>query len=93
MNEGDASMLTPDADMFHATSTNPYAYILESEPGSVYGTNLVMKKRDLPKVDGHQYTAQELYDKATPLGLTVQEYLEQGFYPKLQQPVPWKSGR
>lgn len=87
----DDTELTPDADLFHATSKNPYLYILESEPGSVYGSTPRYKKRDLPKVDGHQYTAREIYDLAEERSMTVQQYMEQVFYSKLQQPVPWNS--
>jgi hypothetical protein len=83
--------LAPDADMFHATSKKPYVYILESKPGTVYGSSPRMNKRDLPKVDGHQYTAQEVYDSAAARSMTVQQYMEQVFYPWMQVPVPWNT--
>lgn len=83
--------LGPDVDMFHATSTNPYLYILEQEPGIV-GSTPKYKQRDLPTVDGHRYTATEIYKEATRLAMTVQEYMEKVFYPHLQQPVPWLTG-
>jgi len=89
--EKDEGELATDADMFHATSQKPYVYILESEPGNIYGSTPRMKKRDLPTVGGHSYTAQEIYDKAEARSMTVQQYMEQVFYPKLQQPVPWKT--
>lgn len=89
----DASELAPDADLFHATSTKPYVYILENKPGFLYGSDTSMQKRDLPKVAGHQYTAQEVYDAANAEGrnMTVQQYMEQVFYPMLKLPVPWNT--
>jgi hypothetical protein len=91
-NSYDESELAPEAELFHATSKQPYVYIFEDNPGRIYsGTR--MKKIDLPTVDGHRYTAQEVYDAAQnyPSGaMNVQQYLEQVFYPSLKQPIPWK---
>jgi len=88
----DHSELGPDIEMFHATSKQPYIYTLEKEPGTVYGSSTVMKRRDLPTVDGHRYTAQEIYDAASGRSMTVQQYMEQVFYPMIKQPVPWNTG-
>lgn len=83
--------LGPDVDMFHATSIAPYLYILEQEPG-VVGSTPKYKQRDLPTVDGHRYTAAEIYKKAEEREMTVQEYMEKVFYPHMLQPVPWLTG-
>ena len=83
--------LVPQADLYHSSSIKPYVYMYENEPGKVLGSNPVLKKRDLPKVDGHQYTAKEIYDAAEARGMTTQEYMEKVFYPMMQQPVPWVS--
>jgi len=91
-NSSDHSELGPDIEKFHATSKAPYIYTLEKEPGALYGSNTVMKRRDLPTVDGHRYTAQELYDAASARSMTVQQYMEQVFYPMIKQPVPWATG-
>lgn len=85
-------------DLFHATSKNPYVYVLEPDPSSWEqwtgkGDDTTYRKvrtQQLPTVNGQQYTAQDVYDAATERGMTVQQYLEQVFYPMLKQDVPWK---
>jgi len=84
--------LQPDADEFHATSKKPYVYMLTSEPGTLYGSTPKMKPYDLPPINGRNYTAQEVYDSAMDRGMTVQQYMEQVYYPMLRQPVPWNTG-
>lgn len=94
-NSSDHSELGPDIEEFHATSKQPYVYTLETDPGYGIGkAGIKLQRRDLPKVDGHQYTAQEVYDAANAEGrnMTVQQYLEQVFYPMIKQPVPWNTG-
>jgi len=88
-NSWDESQLAPDIDEFHATSKKPYVYILEDN-STRFASGTKVVKRDLPTVDGHRYTAQELYDAASARSMTVQQYMEQVFYPMLKQPVPWK---
>lgn len=89
----DPMELTPDIEMFHATSKNPYVYVLEDNSDAWTGYNTKLKRIDLPKVNGHQYTAEDVYNAATDpsRSMTVQQYLEQVFYPMLRQPVPWKA--
>lgn len=84
--------LSPDVEMFHATSKNPYLYILQQIPGAIAGSTPEYKQFDLPTVNGHKYTAQEVYKEADAMGMTVQEYMEKHFFPMLKQPVPWNTG-
>lgn len=92
-NKNNAGLLAPDVEMYHASSGNPYVYVIEPDPGgfNTWENTSSSKavKRDLPKVDGHQYTAREIYKSAQARSMTVQDYLEQVFYPMLEQPVPW----
>lgn len=82
----------PDADMFHALSKKPYVYILEAgEKGRLWDGSATLKPIQLPKVDGHQYTAREVYDSAVEMNMSTQEYMEKYFYPNLRQPVPWRT--
>jgi hypothetical protein len=96
----DSSKVYPLADLYHATSIKPYVYILEPDPGRQFwppGVKEDPKTTEyrkitphrLPNVDGHQYNAQEIYDKAALRSMSVQEYMERVFYPMLQKPVPW----
>jgi hypothetical protein len=84
------SELLPQLDLYHSTSKNPKVYIYE-KVGGTFGSSEKLVQRDLPKIDGHQYTAREIYDKADKRGMTTQEYLEKVFYPMYQQAVPWVS--
>jgi len=85
--------ITPIADLHHALSKKGYVYILEPDPYAWQSKGETSYRKltpiSLPKVDGHQYTAQEVYDKATLRGMSTQEYMEKVFYPGLRQAVPW----
>ena len=87
-----AEQALPDADMFHALSKKPYVYILEAgEKGKIWDGSATLKPIQLPKVDGHQYTAREVYDAAVEMNMSTQEYMEKYFYPNLRMPVPWRT--
>ena len=82
----------PRADLFHALSKKPYVYIFEpGAEGTFWNGSDTLKPLELPKVDGHQYVAQEVYDAAVSRSMSVQQYLEQVFYPSIRQPVPWRT--
>lgn len=84
--------MIPKADLFHALSKKPYVYIFEpGEEGRFWNGSDTLKPLTLPKVGEHQYVAQEVYDAAVSRSMSVQDYLEQVFYPSIRQPVPWRQ--
>ena len=62
-------------DLFNQYSTKPYMYELETTEGKIYGTNTKTKKIALPKINGKQVTAADVYNTAQQNGVTIQEVL------------------
>lgn len=61
----------PQVDLFHQYAEKPYAYAWA--PGRLYGGE--WKKTQLPKVNGKQVTAKDVYDTAAARGMTFDEAL------------------
>lgn len=98
--------LTPIVDEFHHFSTDPYVYVYGKTPTGLFGLvggTESYKRYQIPRLGNVQLTARDVYERATKLGMDVQNYMEKVFYPNLnafypnatpeQLTAPWLRGQ